>query len=143
MKIVVDTNILISGMLWSGPSARIIELGGSGEITIGISRAMYAEFCRVLAYPKFEERHRLKDMTVKNSAMNARRCVTFAERVSKIPSVCITAGDNEVLACAKDFEAECLITGDKEILAVGNQYLKAPILRAAEFLKKYFPEGKQ
>ncbi len=142
MKIVVDTNILISGMLWSGPPFRIMNMGGSGKISIGISRAIYTEFRRVLTYPQIEKRLRTIELTARDSEAKVRDCVTFVKRVSDIPAVCVEPSDNEVLACAKDFDAECLITGDKEILEVGKQYLKAPILRASEFLANYFPAEK-
>ena len=140
MKIVIDTNNLISGVLWSGPSARIMELARIKKISIGTSNALFSEFCTVLTYPRIKKWLLRKRETAENAETVARRLVTFLDRTSGLPTVCADALDNEILACAVDFGADAIISGDDHILDVGDAYQNIPIMRASVFLAKYFPE---
>ena len=56
MKAVVDTNILISGSLWQGPPARLLEAAAIGKVELVMSPQLLAEFSEVVARPKFAAR---------------------------------------------------------------------------------------
>ena len=142
MKIVVDTNNLLSGILWSGPSARIMELARLKKISIGTSHARFSEFCTLLTYPRIKKWLRRKRETPENVESIAHRVVTFVDRVSDLSSVCVDPRDNEVFACAVDFKAAVIVSGDDHILDVGDSYQNIPIMRASVFLARYFPEEK-
>ena len=43
MRVVADTNVLISGALWPGPSHRIIELAEAGEVTLCVTEPILEE----------------------------------------------------------------------------------------------------
>lgn len=52
MRIVADTNTLVSGFGWGGPPGQVIDTVLSGQVTLVISPALLGELARVVAYPK-------------------------------------------------------------------------------------------
>jgi len=54
VKVVIDTNVLISGLLFGGVPGRLVLLWKNKSIQPLVSQAMIDEYLRVLAYPKFQ-----------------------------------------------------------------------------------------
>lgn len=55
MKIVLDTNVLVSGLLTPfGPSGEIVRMVFSGELTVCLDARILAEYKDVLHRPKFK-----------------------------------------------------------------------------------------
>lgn len=52
LRAVLDTNVIVSGLGWSGPSARIVDAVLAGRCTLLSSTALLDKLQRVLAYPK-------------------------------------------------------------------------------------------
>jgi len=51
---VLDTNVLVSGLLQpSGPPGRLVDLVVSGGLRLTVDDRIIAEYCEVLARPKF------------------------------------------------------------------------------------------
>lgn len=48
-----DTNVLVSGYLWTGPARRALDKTPSGESTLLVSKESIEELIRILAYDKF------------------------------------------------------------------------------------------
>ena len=53
MRVVLDTNALVSALLFSGISSKLVSLWQNGLITPLLSREILDEYLRVLSYPKF------------------------------------------------------------------------------------------
>ena len=56
MKLVVDTNTIISGSLWLGPPARLVSAALSGQAQMFLSLPMLLELQETLQHPKFAPR---------------------------------------------------------------------------------------
>ncbi len=56
MRLVLDTNIVISGLLWNGPPRRLLDAAISGTVDIYTSAVLVTELRQALAYPKFTRR---------------------------------------------------------------------------------------
>lgn len=128
--------------MWPGFSHRIAELAENKKLEIGISNAMYAEFCRVLDYPRIEKRVREKNLTASNIKSRVCDFVTIVERVSPVPTILEDVTDAEILACAVDFKAAAIVSGDKRVVNVAT-FENIPIMRPADFVRKYFPTTQQ
>lgn len=53
MRIVADTNTVLSGLLWHGPPRRLLELARQRTVTLCTSPALLAELAEVIARDKF------------------------------------------------------------------------------------------
>lgn len=64
MKIVLDTNKVISGLLWKGAPRQVLDLARSGSITLFTSPELLAELADVLGRKKFSARLALAETNV-------------------------------------------------------------------------------
>ncbi|MBI3537334.1 MAG: putative toxin-antitoxin system toxin component, PIN family [Chloroflexi bacterium] len=64
MRIVVDTNVIISAVFWMGPPHHIIELAEEKRITLCVTEAMLAELQDVLRRRKFQRALQLRRTSV-------------------------------------------------------------------------------
>ncbi len=56
MKVVADTNVVVSGLLWHGPSRQVLDAACAGSIQLFTTTVLLAELQDVLRRPKFAER---------------------------------------------------------------------------------------
>ena len=56
MKLVVDTNVLISGLLWGGPPNRILKWARNGRVVLFACEATIDELKRIIHYKRFAQR---------------------------------------------------------------------------------------
>ncbi len=134
MKVVLDTNVIVSGLISrKGPPGRIIRAWRGLQFDLVLSEGQLAEIERVLCYPKI--RHVLK--------WDAARVARFTERMGRrslrvntrdtVVEVPRDPADSPILAALIASKAEYLVTGDLDLLALRHSY---PIIAPAEFVKK-------
>jgi putative PIN family toxin of toxin-antitoxin system len=133
MRWVLDTNILISALLWKGAPRSLLEQGVAAGARFYTSPALLAELHTVLRYPKLLEiqRERRLDPDALFEALRA-----ILRRVESPPldrPVCRDPDDDAVLACALAAEAGGIVSGDKDLLALGH-FQHIPIPAAAQAL---------
>lgn len=58
MRLVLDVNVWISGLLWQGVPKQIIGLARSGAVSIFVSKPILSELKEVLARAKFQSKMR-------------------------------------------------------------------------------------
>ena len=56
MRLVLDTNVVIAGLLWRGPPRHLLDLAIDGKVTLFSSPALIDELAHTLNYPKFSQR---------------------------------------------------------------------------------------
>lgn len=136
MKLVLDTNNLISGSLWEGPSARILDAAARGQVEIVSTPELLAEFVEVLSRPKFAARIAAKGAT---SDHLARKFAEEANIVSpaalSVPPGLRDPKDLPVLACAVAAHADAIVSGDQDLLSLGS-FEGIPIINAAEVMRR-------
>jgi putative PIN family toxin of toxin-antitoxin system len=135
MRAVIDTNVLVSALLWGGTPRALLEHVRNGAVTLISSPALLAELARVLERPKF-------DVVLLRS--NTSRALTLAEvrQLADVidPSllaqpVCRDKDDDEVLALALAAQVDIVISGDDDLLSLGS-FEGIPILSPAQALQK-------
>lgn len=62
MRVVLDTNVVASALLWGGTPERLIELAGDGRLELFTSEALLAELSGILGRPKFAAKLRQKNL---------------------------------------------------------------------------------
>jgi putative PIN family toxin of toxin-antitoxin system len=116
MRLVLDTNAVIAGLLWHGPPRRLLEAAIDGRIELVTSQALLDELKEVLAYPKFAQRIALHGATVAQLMDRYATLVTLAPDASISPTVAADPDDDAVLACALAAHADLLVSGDHALL---------------------------
>lgn len=129
---VLDTNTLISALLFSGTASRPVSLWQSRRITVLVSKEILQEYLRVLAYPKFQ----LGDHEIR--ALVEEELLPFAETIRvrrRLAVVRRDPEDDKFLECAVAGRAEYLVTGDRDLRELGS-YRGITILTVGEFLER-------
>lgn len=82
MKIVCDTNVLISALLWGGTPGRILERIETGLDTLYISRSLLEELEAVLNYPKITRILERRDLSSSDKLESVLSVHSFGELYS-------------------------------------------------------------
>ncbi|HEA65623.1 hypothetical protein LCGC14_2548750 [marine sediment metagenome] len=133
MRVVIDTNVVISALLFGGDLEYIINLWKSRKIIPDATKEIIDEYLRVLAYPKF------KLIPKEIEFLLYREIVPFFEIVevkSDKKIVKSDPSDDKFIHCAEAGKAEFIISGDQHLINLG-QYGKIAIFKAKEFLVKF------
>ena len=130
MRVVLDTNVLVSALLFTGISSELVSLWRGNAITVLLSRDILEEYLRVFGYPKFQ----LSEAEIKGlieeellpyvEVVNPRRRLRVVER---------DPSDDKFLECAVAGKARVIISGDKDLLSIGC-YRQVRIQTPAQFL---------
>ena len=129
VKVVLDTNIIVSGLLFPGKERQILTLFGKGSITVYTSPVLLKELEGVL-HKKFgwdKKRTQSVITRVKNKAIQ----VKPHRKISVIKK----DADNRVLECALESRCQFILSGDKKHLLSLKKYKGIRILSTTEFLK--------
>jgi putative PIN family toxin of toxin-antitoxin system len=132
IKVILDTNVLVSALLFKGDTARLVDLWKAGKIRPVFSRATFAEFRRVLDYPKFQLSSTEIEAIVKEDILPF---FDVMEPVEEKIGFCRDPEDDKFAALAIASKADFLITGDDDLLCL-KKIEKTHILKPAMFLGK-------
>ncbi len=131
MKVIVDTNVLVSGIFFGGFPGRIIAAWGKGELEFVVSPAILDEYVRVS-----EDLARRKGIDVEKLI----RLLALRSVICSPPrfhdQVCADQDDDKFLECAVHSQVRHIITGDKALLDV-TCFKDIQILKPADFVRKY------
>lgn len=129
VRIVLDTNILVSGLLYPGKPRRLIDLTIRGRIEAVSSIEMIDELRGVLSREKFglskEEQAAMIDFVI--------RLVSITVLKSKFKAV-KDPDDDMVINTAYDGKAVYIVSGDNEVLEL-KQFGEIRIVKASEMLR--------
>ena len=128
MKIVLDTNQLISAFFWKGNEREVLEKCRTKELELLISPDILAELDTVLDR-KFSVPEDKRAEYSKNIILVSRLVFPnqWIEAIKADPT------DNRILECAVDGEADYIVSGDKHLLDL-REYKGIKILKAKTFL---------
>jgi putative PIN family toxin of toxin-antitoxin system len=135
MRVVIDTNILISATLWSGESDRIIKKAENSEIELCLSEEILEEYAEVLKYPEILEKIRDNELEVKMTLAKIKSISIIFNPKLKIND-CKDKKDNKILECALESNADFIITYDNHLLEI-NEFHGTKILNPSAFLSLF------
>lgn len=130
MRLVLDTNVVVSALMYGGPPAKLWALAATGLVSVVTTEALAAELGEALAKPKFADRLRAARYTPQALVADylALAGLVVAPRIH--PVIRADPDDDEVLACALAARADAIVSGDGHLLALG-EYRGIPILPVA------------
>ncbi len=131
IKVVLDTNVLVSALIFGGRISALREAWRAGRIKPALSRETFQEFANALAYPKFSLIPDEIDALIKDEILPHFDVVEIIERVS---GICRDPDDDIFISCALNADAGYIVTGDRALINVG-QYRGIRIISPADFIK--------
>ena len=129
MRVVLDTNVLVSALIFTGISSELVPLWQRSAITVLLSRGILEEYLRVLSYPKFQ----LSEAEIK--ALIEEELLPYVEVVNprrRLRVVERDPSDDKFIECAVTGKAQVIISGDKDLLSLGR-YRQIRIQSPAQF----------
>lgn len=133
IRVVFDTNIVISGSLWSGTPHHVLQLAEQGQVKPLISETMLDELREVIERPKFLGRLALLGKTAAQVVEDYLILAAVIEVESIEPTISADLDDDQILACALSGHADYIVSGDPHLLEV-ERYKHISILTASDFL---------
>ena len=134
MRIVLDTNILVSGFLVPGGNpARIMDHWEAGTFELLMSEPILTECRRVLGYSRIQKKYKYSNDEADTYVMGLRRLATVVSPDQTLDVVAADPDDNRILECAKAGNADYIVSGDSHLKDLGS-YAGIQILTPAAFL---------
>ncbi len=134
VRLVADTNVVLSALLWGGPPLRLIETAKGAETTLWTSVPLLAELKGVLGRSKFAARiHRIgstPDQLLRRylDIVNVVRSARIAPVIARDPA------DDQVLAAALASNAGLIVSGDAHLLDL-ESWRGICVVRVSDALK--------
>ena len=132
MKVVLDTNVFVSGVFFGGPPYEILEAWRDGKIQLLLSPAILEEYQRVM-----------RELGVQFPEIEVEALIDFIIVHSEIilpaplpPVIQTDPSDDKFLECGVAGEATCIVTGDKHLLKLLS-FKGVSILKPREFVEGY------
>jgi len=115
IRAVLDTNVVISALLFSGPPSRLVSAWQSSRLRPAVSAPILDEYIRVLAYPKFE----LTSTEIRS--LVEEELLPFIESVkaldTPVPEV-RDPDDAKFITCAVTAGVRWIVSGDDDLLSL-------------------------
>ncbi len=132
MRLIIDTNVVVSGLLWLGNPGRLLEAAALGQVTLYTSPALLAELATTLATPKLARPIIRSGMTLDD--LLARYVnVAIVVQPATVPRIVPNdPDDDQVIAAAVEAHADLIVSGDKDLHDLGGNYQGISIVTPAQ-----------
>lgn len=134
MKIVVDTNVLISGVFFGGFPKKILSASVKGRIRTCASMEILNEYQEIIQ-EMVQRRQGHIDASILNPLIQSMEII---EPISQI-EICRDPDDNKFINCARDAHAIYIVSGDKDLLTI-QQFENISIVTAKDFCIRYLTD---
>jgi putative PIN family toxin of toxin-antitoxin system len=135
MRVVADTNTVVSGFLWQGAPARLINAAFDGKFVLLATQILIAELEEVLSRPKFSKPFEKTGLSLAIVVGRYRLLVEMTTPAELTISVPKDADDDIVLACALGGKADYIVSGDQHLLEMGRVE-GIPVITVNGFLER-------
>jgi putative PIN family toxin of toxin-antitoxin system len=133
IRVVLDTNVLISALLFKGELSRIVGLWQKGKIIPVISKETFDELRTVLEYSKFSlSRAEIKSL-IEHDILPFFEVVNVSKHVK---GTCRDPEDDKFISCAISASVDWIVTGDKDLSDL-KKYQSIRIIHASDFIKMF------
>jgi uncharacterized protein len=116
VRLVLDTNTALSGLLWGGTPGRLIDVAVAGQIELASSAPLLAELQGVLSREKFAKQLAKRGFTVADVFDGYAALVTLVAPAVIAPTITRDPADDQVLTAALAARADLIVSGDAHLL---------------------------
>jgi putative PIN family toxin of toxin-antitoxin system len=139
VRLVLDTNAAISGLLWDGTPGKLIDAAQEKSVSLYTSAALLAELQGVLARAKFAKQLQSRALTTVAVFDGYAALAAIVTPASIASAVAKDPTDDAVLACALAAQADLIVSGDRDLLQL-KHYQHIPIVTPIEALTRLSPK---
>ncbi|NML14032.1 putative toxin-antitoxin system toxin component, PIN family [Azohydromonas caseinilytica] len=139
MRIVLDTNVALSALLWRGTPYRLLAtIRQRGDVQLYSSAALLTELADVLSRPSIAKRLALIGRSARDVLSDYVEAVEVVEPQAVPRVVPNDADDDHVIAAAVASHADAIVSGDTDLLSMGR-HEGIQIIDAAQALDQIAP----
>jgi putative PIN family toxin of toxin-antitoxin system len=131
VRVVLDTNVVASGLLWDGPPRRLLESARAKQLRLYTSATLLIELADILGRTKFSHKLAAAQLSIDELVERYAALATVVRPVAIFPTILEDPDDDHVLACAIAAHAELIVSGDRHLLDF-NEYQGIRITTTAE-----------
>lgn len=132
-RIVLDTNVVISAVLWRGRPGELLDLAGDGSVRLYTSAGLLTELRATLAKSKLARAVAATGLGIEDISARYRRLATIVRPIGLAEPASRDRDDDKVLACAISAKADFVVSGDEDLLVLGD-YADIRIVSVVEAL---------
>jgi putative PIN family toxin of toxin-antitoxin system len=138
VRLVLDTNSVVSGLLWQGLPGKLIDAAQEKSVSLYTSAPLLAELRGVLERAKFARQLESRGLDIVTVYDGFAALASIVTPAIITPAVANDPADDSVLACALAAQADLIVSGDTHLLGL-KTYHGIPIVTAAEALLRLSP----
>jgi len=134
LRLVADTNTVVSALLWHGAPHRLFEAIETEELSFYASRALVDELVDVLARRKLARAVKASGKSATALVAEYQALVQLVQPRALHRPVGRDPDDEAVIACALAAHADLIVSGDQDLLVL-KTYRRIRIVSAADALR--------
>ena len=138
MKIILDTNVFISGFFFGGPPYQIIDAWRNGKFDIVLSEDIFAEYQRVA----MELSKQFEEVDISTFLDLITVNAIWVEAPQLPFNVSVDPDDDKFLSCALASKTKIIVSGDKHLLAVSG-YRRIEVIKPRAFTDRHLKKKKR
>ena len=131
MKIVFDTNVILSAFLTQGLSSRILD------ICLDLHEIIISPWIENEVIEKLANKFKASKKELERVVYFLHSEFKIINPQGEIPNICRDKDDNNILYIAESQDVDLIITGDKDLLEL-KEYLKIKIINPRDFIEQYY-----
>ncbi|OHC63391.1 MAG: putative toxin-antitoxin system toxin component, PIN family [Rhodocyclales bacterium GWA2_65_20] len=135
MRAVIDTNVLLSGLLWHGAPHALLEHVRAGTLGLVSSPALLAELEVVIGRAKFDAILTRSNTSREHTLAEAWQLAEVIEPPPLAVPVCRDPDDDAVLALTLAAQVDLIVSGDDDLLALMH-FQGIPIVTPAQAIRR-------
>ena len=135
MRIILDTNVLVSGIFFSGPPFRILKAWRDNKLQLVVSTDILDEYQRVAAI--LGEKYSRVDISPIMDLLTVNSDIVTAPPLPE--PVSVDPDDDKFVACALAADTKLIVSGDRHLLDVDG-YQDIRVLKPRRFVNIYFDD---
>ena len=119
MRLVLDTNVVASAVLWGGVPRLLLQAGREKRVELFTSAALLAELTDILGRRKFDKKIAASTLTV-DQLVDRYAALAALVRPTPTPRIAPDPDDDVVIGTALAAKADLVVSGDKPLLSVAE-----------------------
>jgi putative PIN family toxin of toxin-antitoxin system len=134
MRVVLDTNVVVSALIWGGTPFKLLQVATDGHLTLCTSPALLAELREVLHRDHLARRLAQQQTSIDDAIRWYAAMAISVTPLTTPRAVPKDVDDDQVIACAVAAGAPLIVSGDSDLLVL-HPWREIQILNATAALQ--------